>query len=69
MQTVGLYEPMISGTLVFPEQYLGKIIALCEVSEFYCVFNYCNIMIDLGKREREAGCTNLKIFDLLLKES
>ena len=24
---------MIIGTLVFPEQYLGKIIAICEVSE------------------------------------
>ncbi|XP_066935161.1 translation factor GUF1 homolog, mitochondrial-like [Clytia hemisphaerica] len=30
IQTVALYEPMITGTLIFPEQYLGKIITLCE---------------------------------------
>jgi len=33
IQTLGLYEPMIAGTLIFPEQYMGKIITLCEVSK------------------------------------
>ena len=27
-------EPMVLGTLVFPDEYLGKILKLCEVSTY-----------------------------------
>lgn len=27
-----VHEPVVMGTLVFPDKYLGKIIKLCEVS-------------------------------------
>ena len=33
-------EPMVLGTLVFPDEYLGKILKLCEVSmriELVCI--------------------------------
>ena len=36
------YEPVVLGTLVFPAEYLGKIIKLCEVS-FSLIF--CTNMI------------------------
>ena len=26
-----LFEPIVKGTLVFPDQYLGKLLKLCEV--------------------------------------
>lgn len=28
-----LFEPVVIGTLVFPDQYLGKLLKLCEVSQ------------------------------------
>ena len=28
-----IHEPVVMGTLVFPDQYLGKIIKLCEVND------------------------------------
>ena len=28
-------EPMVLGTLVFPDEYLGKILKLCEVSMYH----------------------------------
>lgn len=37
---VTMYEPVVMGTLVFPDTYLGKIIKICEVNEkclFVCV--------------------------------
>lgn len=34
-----LFEPMVDATMIFPSEYLGNVIELCEVSVFSKIYH------------------------------